>query len=140
MPHQRRWHTEPLDAVQDRREQVARHRHLGHLEDHVLRVRHHLGSDLDQLFSQCGERPVLHRLRQRGRGVWQPRYWEHRIRDEDDWFRLRDYIHLNPVKHGYVVRPEDWPWSSLHRHIRLGWVDGSWPGSTPIEMPDMPGE
>ena len=52
----------------------------------------------------------------------------------------RDYIHLNPVKHGYVVRPEDWPWSSLHRHIRLGWLDASWPGSTPIEMPNMPGE
>jgi len=72
------------------------------------------------------ELPVTEsRDRQRGRGVWQPRYWEHRIRDEDDWFRLRDYIHLNPVKHGYVVRPEDWPWSSLHRHIRLGWLDAS---------------
>lgn len=80
------------------------------------------------------------RDRQRGRGIWQPRYWEHRVRDEDDWYRLRDYIHLNPIKHGYVKRPEDWPWSSFHRHVRLGWLDASWPGSTPIDMPDMPGE
>ena len=54
--------------------------------------------------------------------------------------RMRDYIHLRPPKHGYVVRGEDWPWSSLHRHIRLGWLGASWPGSTPIEMPDTPGE
>ena len=80
------------------------------------------------------------RDRKRGRGVWQPRYWEHRIRDEDDWYRLRDYIHLNPVKHGYVSRPEDWPWSSFHRHVRLGWLDASWPGSMPIQMAEIPGE
>ena len=43
------------------------------------------------------------------RGVWQPRYWEHRIRDEKDWHQHRDYIHLNPVKHGYVREPGDWP-------------------------------
>ena len=78
--------------------------------------------------------------RKRERGVWQPRYWEHRIRDEDDWYRLRDYIHLNPVKHGYVTRPEDWPWSSFHRHVRLGWLDANWPGSMPIRIADMPGE
>ena len=63
MPHQRRWHTEPLDPLQDRREQVARHRNFGHLEDHVPRVGHHLGPDLDQLLSQRGQRPVLHRPR-----------------------------------------------------------------------------
>src|SRR3972149_10319542 len=40
--------------------------------------------------------------RQGRRGIWQPRYWEHRIRDEGDYFRHRDYIHLNPVRHGYV--------------------------------------
>ena len=80
------------------------------------------------------------RDQKRGRGVWQPRYWEHRIRNENDWYRLRDYIHLNPVKHAHVRRPEDWPWSSFHRHVQLGWLDASWPGSTPIEMTDMPGE
>lgn len=73
--------------------------------------------------------------RQGRRGVWQPRYWEHRIRDEKDYFRHRDYIHLNPVRHGYVERPEDWPWSSFHRHVRMGWLDPHWPGSSPVELP-----
>ena len=68
-------------------------------------------------------------------GVWQPRYWEHRIRDETDWYRHRDYIHLNPVKHGYVTSPEEWPWSSFHQHVRLGWLDRHWPGSSPVDLP-----
>ena len=68
-------------------------------------------------------------------GVWQPRYWEHRIRDERDYERYRDYIHLNPVKHGYVDRPEEWPWTSFHHHVRLGWLDPHWPGSTPLDLP-----
>jgi REP element-mobilizing transposase RayT len=66
--------------------------------------------------------------------------WEHRIRDETDWFRLRDYIHLNPVKHEYVDRPEDWPWSSFHRHVRLGWLDAMWPGSSAIDTDIEVGE
>jgi len=72
------------------------------------------------------------------RGVWQPRYWEHRIRDETDWYEHRDYIHLNPVKHGYVREPNDWAWSSLHRHIRLGWLDPNWPGGSPVRVPEVP--
>jgi len=73
-------------------------------------------------------------------GLWQPRYWEHRIRDETDWYRHRDYIHLNPVRHGYVQRPEDWPWSSFHRHAQLGWLDPHWPGSSPVDLPEIRGE
>jgi putative transposase len=34
--------------------------------------------------------------------VWQPRFWEHFIRDKEDLRRHLDYIHYNPVKHGYV--------------------------------------
>ena len=33
------------------------------------------------------------------RGIWQRRFWEHTIRDEDDFARHFDYIHINPVKH-----------------------------------------
>jgi REP-associated tyrosine transposase len=80
------------------------------------------------------------RKKRRERGVWQRRYWEHRIRDETDWFRLRDDIHLNPVKHEYVDRPEDWPWSSFHRHVRLGWLDAMWPGSSAIDTDIEVGE
>jgi putative transposase len=80
------------------------------------------------------------RIRHREVGVWQPRYWEHRIRDETDWYRHRDYVHLNPVKHGLASEPAAWPWSSFHRHVRLGWLDPNWPGSLPIEEPGEVGE
>jgi putative transposase len=47
--------------------------------------------------------------------VWQKRFWEHHIRDEEDYRNHIRYCWLNPVKHGYVERPEDWPYSSYHR-------------------------
>lgn len=81
---------------------------------------------------------VTDQARKQGRrGVWQPRYYEHRIRDDADYERHRDYIHLNPVKHEYVQRPEDWPWSSIHKYIRMGWLDPLWPGSSAIELPNV---
>jgi putative transposase len=55
------------------------------------------------------------------RGIWQRRYWEHALRDDDDLGKHIDYIHFNPVKHGHVERIEDWPYSSYRRMVRLGW-------------------
>ncbi len=63
------------------------------------------------------------------RGIWQPRYWEHVIRDETDFDRHFDYIHYNPVKHGYATSPAGWPHSSFHRWVGLGVYDLRW-GST----------
>ena len=37
-----------------------------------------------------------------------------------------DYIHYNPVKHGYVERAADWRYSSIHRYIRNGVVGADW--------------
>jgi putative transposase len=54
------------------------------------------------------------------RGIWQRRYWEHTLRDENDYARHVEYIHFNPVKHGYVRRVRDWPYSSFPRIVRLG--------------------
>ena len=42
------------------------------------------------------------------RGIWQKRFWEHLIRDEADFEQHVNYIHYNPVKHGYVANPSDW--------------------------------
>lgn len=49
------------------------------------------------------------------RGIWQRRFWEHHIRDADDFRAHVEYCRVNPVKHGLVARPEDWPFSSVHR-------------------------
>ncbi len=60
------------------------------------------------------------------RGIWQRRFWEHLIRDEEDFRRHVDYIHYNPVKHHYVQRPADWPFSSVHRFIENGMLPRDW--------------
>jgi len=60
------------------------------------------------------------------RGIWQRRFWEHLIRDEMDHERHVNYIHYNPMKHGYVARPVDWPHSSIHRFIIEGIVSPDW--------------
>ena len=49
------------------------------------------------------------------RGVWQKRFWEHHIRDKTDWDNHIRYCWFNPVKHGLVEHPRDWPYSSWHR-------------------------
>ena len=67
------------------------------------------------------------------RGIWQRRYWEHLIRDDRDYERHVDYIHYNPVKHGYVDHAVSWPYSSIHRYIATGTVDRSWGMSAPTD-------
>ena len=54
------------------------------------------------------------------RGVWQRRYWEHLIRDDEDYRRHVDYCYFNPVKHGLVERVHQWPHSTYHRDVRAG--------------------
>ena len=58
--------------------------------------------------------------------VWQKRFWEHQIRDDEDLRRHIEYIHFNPVKHGWVMRAREWPYSSLHRYIREGSLHPDW--------------
>jgi putative transposase len=62
------------------------------------------------------------------RGIWQRRYWEHTLRDENDFARHADYIHFNPVKHGYVGGAADWPHSTFHRMVRSGVYPEDWGG------------
>ena len=58
-------------------------------------------------------------LRRKGEGgVWQPRFWEHHIRDQADYWMHVRYCWLNPVKHGFVERPEDWAYSIVHWDAR----------------------
>jgi putative transposase len=64
----------------------------------------------------------------RERGLWQRRYWEHAIRDEDDLRRHIDYIHFNPVKHGLVSRVSDWPYSSFRSYVERGDLPENWGG------------
>jgi putative transposase len=76
-----------------------------------------------------GERISKSRTAKGERGIWQRRYWEHTIRNDNDFARHVDYIHINPVKHGLVTRVVDWPYSSFHRLVKLGIYPPDWAGN-----------
>lgn len=69
-------------------------------------------------------RPSLKRRREKG--IWQRRYWEHLIRDQEDYDLYDHLIASAPVVAGLVRKPEDWSLSSIHlnagaaRRVRLG--------------------
>jgi len=77
---------------------------------------------------QKGERRSPSRVKRGERGLWQRRFWEHLIRDESDFRRHVDYIHWNPVKHGWVERVVDWPHSSFHAYVQRGLYVDNWGG------------
>jgi putative transposase len=58
--------------------------------------------------------------------IWQRRFWEHLIRDEQDLERHIEYIHYNPVKHGLVSQAYDWDSSSFHDYVRTGKYPMDW--------------
>lgn len=72
------------------------------------------------------ERRSAVRIRRGERGIWQRRYWEHLIRDENDFRRHLDYVHLNPVRHGLVARVHEWPFSTFHRWVAAGVYPLDW--------------
>jgi putative transposase len=81
---------------------------------------------------RCGERlnrsewlNARRHKRQQGT-LWQHRFWEHLIRDEDDFNQHMNYINWNPVKHGLASKVIDWPYSSFHRLVRKGWYAENW--------------
>jgi len=81
----------------------------------------------------------LARVRHHERGVWQKRFWEHKIRDEEDFIRHVNYIHYNPVKHRLTRYPHQWPHSSFGQWVSEGYYKRDWHcvcnGKTPT-VPD----
>jgi putative transposase len=76
----------------------------------------------------AGEKRNESRIKRKEAAIWQRRFWEHTIRDEEDYSRHIDYIHYNPVKHGLVQSVSDWPWSSFHRYVKMGVYEPHWGG------------
>ena len=66
--------------------------------------------------------------------IWQKRFWEHVIRDEDDFKKHVEYVHYNPVKHGLANRVQDWPYSSFHEYVKKGVYPSNW--GTGIDFSD----
>lgn len=103
-------------------------------------------SMIKRLVSQrCGEEYSAadlsnSRTKRKETGVWQRRFWEHQIRDENDFARHVDYIHWNPVKHGLVARVIDWPYSTFHRYVTIGAYLANWGLSEATEFSNNFGE
>ncbi len=70
--------------------------------------------------------PDKSRVGRREQALWQHRYWEHALRDGQDFERHVDYIHYNPVKHGYASSPMEWQHSSFRRYVEAGARDPAW--------------
>ena len=68
------------------------------------------------------------------RGIWQRNYWEHLIKNEFDYQRHFDYVHVNPLKHGLVARVIDWPYSTFHRCLKQGIYPDNWCGDSNVEI------
>lgn len=67
--------------------------------------------------------------KQRESTIWQRRFWEHQIRDDTDFERHMDYVHFNPVKHGFVLNVGEWEHSTFHRYVRDGVYAQDWGGT-----------
>ena len=81
-----------------------------------------------------GERISQSRSKRGERGIWQRRFWEHRIRDDKDFTLHVEYLHWNPVKHGWVRRVADWPHSSFHDYVRRGLYPENWGSENPVSI------
>ena len=97
---------------------------------------------IKSLFTKAlkGQMANVARNRRGEHDLWQRRYWEHTVRNEEDLRRHIDYLHFNPVKHGLVNRVRDWPYSSFHRFVQRGLYDNDWGGGGVEGKADKYGE
>ena len=106
-------------------------RHLAHviLDDHLHWILiADRGHDVPTLVSSLKRRVAFER-RRRGLswgGLWQPRYYDHILRDDRAFGIHLDYIHYNPVRHGYVAMARQYRWSSFHAWVARGAYESCW--------------
>jgi putative transposase len=56
------------------------------------------------------------------------------VGDDEEYASLIDYVHSNPMRHGFCQHPSEWPWSSLHRFIAAGFTPPALPLAAPPWM------
>jgi len=130
-----------LHAFRDAKRRLG-FRHLAHviLDDHI----HWLliaekGARVPDIVSAF-KREVCFTRKQSGlrwNDLWQHRYYDHILRDDRDLFRHLDYIHYNPVKHGYVAMACQYRWSSFHAWVERGQYTQTWGKSEPSHISGM---
>jgi putative transposase len=83
-------------------------------------------SEMMKVFKQDFGFLYRQRIGTRTGRIWQLRFWDHVIRDQDDMNRHIDYIHYNPVKHGIVLAAREYPHSSFVDYVRQGFYQLDW--------------
>lgn len=73
------------------------------------------------------------RQQRKEQNLWQRRFWEHVIRNDDDFAQHCDYIHYNPIRHKLCKNPADWQFSSIHRFIAQGKYPQGWGDGVAVE-------
>jgi putative transposase len=74
------------------------------------------------------------RHRKKEQAVWQRRFWEHKIKNDTDFRNHVEYIHYNPVKHGFISAPAEWRYSSFRRYVEQGLYEREWGAGKKMEF------
>ena len=113
------------------------------MPEHVHLICEPRDLDLSQIMKNLKENfAFLYRQRIGARAgcVWQRRFWDHVIRDQNDLNRHIDYIHYNPVKHGLARAPREYPHSSFQDYLARGLYPFDWGEKEQFEFVGAYGE
>ena len=107
------------------------------LDNHVHLL---LGACVPSLSTAVGRLKQRLLLRIKQPSIWQPRFYDHIIRDDQDLQAHLDYIHFNPCKHRVVGDPAKYRWSSLGAFLKRGqYLEGWGTGEQPKTIRDDTG-
>ncbi len=70
----------------------------------------------------------------KGAKIWLNRFWERTVRNEDEWAKFVEYIHFNPVKHGFAQEPSEWRFSSFNDYVARGIYGVDWDGGDGVDV------
>ena len=66
-------------------------------------------SDLRRFAKVAKQYSGFHYKREYGKNLWQPSYYDHVLRDEDDTWGVARYIAENPLRAGLSIRADEYP-------------------------------
>ncbi len=58
--------------------------------------------------------------------LWQHRFFDHIIRNQEDMNRHIDYIHYNPVRHHLAISPGEYEYSSFKLYLTDEKYEADW--------------
>lgn len=122
--------------------QIYPFRHLAHviLDDHLHWILIPESPNIPGQIVSSLKRNVIHarmRMNRPAQGLWQPHFHDHIIRDSGDFQKHLDYVHYNPVKHGYVDMPVQYRWSSFHAWVDRAVYHADWGAAAPAHLEGM---